>query len=155
MPTCYQLIGVPAAGKSTWVNQQDWLVRAAYISTDKFVEAYAHEVNKTYTEVFNDIMPQAVKMMAAEVAQARTQLRDIVWDQTSTTRASRLRKFNMLLDYQHIAVVFKTPDQQELTRRLNLRIGKTIPQEVIERITQELIAEPPDEEEGFREIWYV
>ena len=106
MPKCYQLIGIPGSGKSTWTNGQDWALTCACVSTDKWVEIYAKEVGRTYSEVFTDFMPTAVDLMAKEVVAAREIGRNIIWDQTSTTIASRAKKFRMLPDYEHIAVVF-------------------------------------------------
>jgi predicted kinase len=153
MPKCYQLVGVPASGKSTWIDSQDWALACARVSTDKWVEIYAKEVGRTYSEVFADFMPTAVDLMAKEVVAAREADRDIIWDQTSTTLASRTRKFNMLPDYEHIAVVFKTPDKKELDRRLASRPGKEIPDHVIASMIASF--EMPTEEEGFKEIWFV
>jgi predicted kinase len=152
MAKCYQLIGVPASGKSTWIDSQDWALTCARVSTDKWVEIYAKEVGKTYSEVFVDFMPTAVDLMAKEVIAAREMGRDIIWDQTSTTIASRARKFNMLPDYEHIAVVFKTPEHKELMRRLASRPGKEIPDHVIASMIASW--DEPTEEEGFKEIWY-
>ena len=149
---CYQLIGVPGAGKSTWVANQDWAKDCAYISTDKHVEDYAISVGKTYNEVFKEFMPTAVEMMAADVVRARTQGQDIIWDQTSTSVNSRKKKFNMLQKYEHIAVVFRTPEHDELMRRLNSRPGKNIPWEVMETMINRW--DDPTEAEGFSEIWY-
>jgi len=149
---CYQLIGVPGAGKSTWISNQDWADNCVHISTDKFVLAYAIGQGKTYSEVFNEYMPTAVDMMAAEVNQAREAGKDIIWDQTSTTVKSRARKFSMLPDYEHIAVVFETPPRRELKRRLDSRPGKEIPDSVIEGMLASF--EMPTEDEGFKEIWY-
>ena len=153
MPKCYQLIGVPWSGKSTWVNSQTWTNKCAYVSTDKFVDAHAHNVGRTYSEVFKEIMPKAVEMMAAEVVEAREAGKDIIWDQTSTTVESRAKKFRMLRDYEHVAVVFLTPDADELARRLGNRPGKVIPQEIIESMIANW--QEPTEDEGFSEIWYV
>ena len=119
MPKCYQLIGVPGSGKTTWINNQDWTVPCAIVSTDKWVEIYAKEVGKTYSQVFTDFMPTAVELMAKEVVLAREMHRDVIWDQTSTTVKSRAKKFAMLPDYEHIAVVFKTPEHKELVRILS------------------------------------
>lgn len=151
MPKCYQLIGVPGSGKTTWITNQDWATTCAYISTDKFVDAYAREVGKTYSEVFEEFMPRAVELMTQEVAVACEAGRDIIWDQTSTTLASRARKFNMLPGYEHIAVVFETPDNVELKRRLKSRPGKVIPKRVIETMIE--FWDEPSEEEGFSQIW--
>ena len=152
MPKCYQLIGVPGSGKSTWVNNQAWAIACAKVSTDKWVEIYAKEVGKTYSEVFDAFMPTAVDLMAKEVVAAREMGRDIIWDQTSTTVKSRKRKFNMLPDYEHIAVVFKTPKKDDLARRLANRPGKNIPDHVMRSMINSF--ELPSEEEGFKEIWY-
>ena len=152
MPKCYQLIGVPGSGKSTWVDKQAWAFSCAKVSTDKWVEIYAKEVGRTYSEVFKDFMPTAVDLMAKEVVAAREIGRNIIWDQTSTTIASRAKKFRMLPDYEHIAVVFKTPEADELKRRLESRPGKSIPDHVIKSMIDNF--EIPTEEEGFKEIWY-
>jgi predicted kinase len=152
MPKCYQLVGVPASGKSTWIDNQDWALACARVSTDKWVEIYAKEVGRTYSEVFADFMPTAVDLMAKEVVAAREMNRDIIWDQTSTTVKSRARKFNMLPDYEHIAVVFKTPEHKELMRRLASRPGKEIPDHVIASMIASW--EEPTEDEGFSQIWF-
>ena len=151
MPKCYQLIGVPASGKSTWISNQDWVKDCVTVSTDEFVEDWARECGSTYSEVFADYMPRAVELMAAKVVRAREAGKDIIWDQTSTTIASRGRKFNMLPNYEHIAIVFRTPEKRELERRLESRPGKEIPAYVIEQMIDGW--QDPTEEEGFKEIW--
>lgn len=152
MNKLYVLIGVPGSGKSTWVANQDWAKDCAYISTDHHVERQAKIEGKTYSEVFTDFMPTAVKMMADDVVKAREAGKDILWDQTSTTLASRQRKFVMLPDYYKIAVVFRTPDRDELDVRLSGRPGKHIPKKVVD----DMIAnwDEPTKDEGFDEIWY-
>jgi predicted kinase len=152
MPKCYQLIGVPAAGKSTWVDAQNWTAECAYISSDKWVDMFAREVGKTYNEVFKAIMPTAVELMTKEVVMAREAGRDIIWDQTSVSVKSRYRKFSMLPDYEHIAIVFATPDPIEHAQRLASRPGKTIPKHVLDSMIESF--EMPTEAEGFKEIWY-
>jgi predicted kinase len=152
MPRCYQLVGVPASGKSTWIKSQDWAGDCVVVSTDEFVEEYAREVGSTYSEVFDKYMSTAVTLMADKVIRAREAGKDIIWDQTSTGVKARARKFNMLPDYEHIAVVFKTPEKEELARRLASRPGKNIPDHVMRSMIEHF--ESPSEEEGFKEIWY-
>jgi gluconate kinase len=78
---------------------------------------------------------------------------DVIWDQTSTTVASRKKKFNMLPNYDHIAVVFRTPPREVLEQRLASRPGKLIPMTVMTNMIENF--DEPTEEEGFKEIWYV
>lgn len=153
MPRCYQMIGVPGSGKSTWIANQDWAENCVVVSTDDLVEDYARECGTTYNEVFDDYMPTAVKLMAEKVVRAREAGRDIIWDQTSTTAKSRTRKFNMLPDYEHVAVVFAVPESAELDRRLKSRPGKTIPWNIMQGMIKHF--EQPTEEEGFAEIWRI
>ena len=152
MPKCYQLIGVPGSGKSTWVASQDWAVNCHNISTDHWVEEEAKRVGKPYSEVFEEYMPTAIDLMVEQVVFAREHGHTIIWDQTSTTVKSRARKFRMLPNYEHIAVVFQTPDEEEHQRRLATRPGKVIPEAVLFDMVWNF--EMPTEEEGFKEIWY-
>lgn len=153
MPKLYVLVGVPGSGKSTWIANQDWATNCKCVSTDTIIERYAKFHNKTYSEVFGLYMPRAVELMTKQVIKAREQSKDIIWDQTSTTVESRKRKFRMLPGYYAIAIVFKTPERNELERRLNSRPGKVIPNDVVENMIKNF--EMPTEAEGFKEIWYV
>lgn len=150
--TCYQLIGVPGSGKSTWIANQDWATDIPVVSTDNFVEQYAKEQGKTYNQVFKDYMPIAVKLMANQALICQANNKDVIWDQTSTTIASRRRKFNTLPKYEHIAIVFRTPDPDELARRLASRPGKNIPDHVMKTMISGW--EEPTLDEGFVDIWY-
>ncbi len=113
----------------------------------------AKKQNKTYTEVFNDFMPKAVNIMTEHVKLARDAGQDIIWDQTSTTVHTRRKKLVMLPDYYAIAVVFKTPDSDELAKRLSSRPGKIIPEGVLQSMIGNW--EEPTLEEGFKEIWRI
>jgi predicted kinase len=152
MAKLYVLVGVPGSGKSTWVANQEWAKDCVYVSTDHHVDAYAKSLGKTYSEVFDEYMPTAVKLMASDVEAARDAGKDIIWDQTSTTIKTRKRKFNMLPDYYAIAVVFPTPDATELAKRLASRPGKEIPDAVMRQMIGGFIM--PTEDEGFAEIWH-
>jgi predicted kinase len=151
MSKVYVLVGVPGSGKSTWIKNQIWALGMPVISTDNFVEDYAREQGKTYSEVFDEYMPTAVNLMTEQVVFYRDNGVDMIWDQTSTTIKSRSRKFSMLPDYEHIAVVFDTPEWKELKRRLDSREGKHIPRKIVKSMIHNF--EMPTEEEGYKEIW--
>jgi predicted kinase len=155
MNKCYQLIGVPGAGKSTWIKNQTWALGMPVVSTDRYVEIEAKRQGKTYTEVFEEYMPIAVRLMVNHALACQANNMDFIWDQTSTTVKTRAKKFNTLLpsQYEHIAVVFKTPEPDELARRLASRPGKVIPAEVMENMIKNF--EYPSLDEGFKEIWVV
>ena len=155
MKNLYVLVGVPGSGKSTWVKNQDWLKDCAYISTDMWIDMEAERTGKTYSDVFTEYMPKAIKLMTHHVELAKEKGMDIVWDQTSTTVGARAKKLRMCPDYNAIAIVFKTPDNEELQRRLSGRVGKNIPWYVQETMASQLKNEPPTLEEGFTEIWEI
>lgn len=152
MAKLYVLVGVPGSGKSTWVANQEWAKDCVYVSSDNHVEAYAKSVGKTYSEVFDEYITTAVKLMFSDAESARDAGKDIIWDQTSTSIKARKKKLNMLPKYNAIAVVFPTPDATELAKRLASRPGKEIPSEVMKFMTDSLVV--PTEDEGFEEIWY-
>lgn len=149
------LIGIPTSGKSTWIAKQpfDWS-RTVIASTDNYVDRVAKERGKTYSEVFQEVMPAAVKNMAEVVRDAVDNRYDIIWDQTSTSRWTRAKKFAMLPEeYEVIAVVFPHPSPEEIELRNRSRPGKSIPQHVIQSMINKY--EEPTESEGFDKIIYV
>lgn len=154
MSKVYVLVGVPASGKSTWIKNQNWIDDCVVVSTDDFVEDYAKECGLTYSEVFDEYMPTAIELMLDKVVWARDNGKDIIWDQTSCSIATRAKKIRMLSDYHKIAVVFQTPNTNELKQRLASRPGKNVPWEVVSDMAQKLEVEPVTKEEGFDEIWY-
>ena len=153
MSVCYQLVGVPGAGKSTWVKNQTLISDYTLVSTDYWIEQYAKLSDMTYSEVFESTMPYAIEQMIEQVKLSRKFNANIIWDQTSTTIASRKKKFNMLPNYEHIAVVFITPNRDELDVRLSGRPGKHVPKNVIDSMIVGF--EMPTLEEGFKEILIV
>jgi predicted kinase len=151
MSKVYVLVGVPGAGKSTWVENQLWTKDCVYVSSDLFIEEEAERQGKTYNDVFKEYVNVAIGLMLDKVIAAREEGKDIIWDQTSVSVKSRKKKFQMLPDYDHIAVVFDTPPASELMKRLASRPGKNIPWEIVNSMINNF--EMPTEEEGFKEVW--
>jgi len=151
MSKVYVLVGVPGSGKSTWVENQLWAKDCVYISSDQLIEEEAARQGKTYNDIFKGYINTAVFLMLNQAQEARDAGRDIIWDQTSVSVKSRRKKFSVLPDYEHIAVVFKTPEAEELQRRLANRPGKSIPWEIVSSMINNF--EMSTEEEGFKEIW--
>ena len=153
MKYLYVLVGVPGSGKSTWVENNETELDAVVVSSDTFVEKHAQELGLTYSEVFNDYMPTAIDLMLDQALDARGKYLNIVWDQTSVTRASRAKKTRMFPNYRKVAVVFETPPREVLEQRLNSRPGKVIPMEVVESMISNW--QEVDDSEGFDLVMHI
>jgi predicted kinase len=152
MPTLYMMIGIPGSGKSTWLAKQafDW-ARTRIISTDNIIDQRAAAQGKTYSDVFQKEIKSATSEMNQQLKAAIAAGDDIVWDQTNLTKKSRAGKLSQIPEeYHKVAVVFRTPDDVELTKRLANRPGKHIPPNVLLAMKSQL--EMPTSGEGFDEI---
>ena len=149
MPKLWMLVGVPAAGKSTWIKRHDSNIMVA--SSDAYLDRIAASQGKTYNDVFADNI-KAANQYAHHVAEQAFGLGlDLIWDQTNLNRKSRASKLAMVPDhYEKIAVYFPTPDQTEHERRLANRPGKVIPHNILMGMIRGL--EKPTQAEGFDEI---
>lgn len=160
-PTLWMLIGVPCSGKSTWCADQfvdhkmlyyilneDENQECFIASTDSIIQDVADTSDATYDEMFKDTIKSAERLMYKYVAQATARNLDIIWDQTNLTRKSRAKKLIMIPDhYEKIAVVFSTPEPDELHLRLQSRPGKTIPYHIVKSMIESM--EYPEKDEGF------
>jgi predicted kinase len=144
------LIGVPGSGKSTWIGEQYWASDCVLVSTDKLIDLEAGRQGKTYNDVFKDYISEATRLMNEDIQAAVEAGRDIIWDQTNTSRKSRKTKLAQVPGYHKIAIVFDTPDEDEWQRRLDSRPGKSIPRAVLKAMADGL--QLPTEDE-FDEIW--
>lgn len=152
MPKCFQLIGVPASGKTTWVEEQmKQNSHLVHISSDDIIARYADSKGLTYNDVFGEYISTATDLMIEKAKWAAVNNLDVIWDQTSINVKSRKRKFNVLKHYEHYAVVFKTPPEDELNRRLASRPGKNIPPNIIKSMIANF--QYPTLEEGFIAIF--
>ena len=152
MPKLYMMIGLPAAGKSTWVANQpiDWN-KTVIASTDNYIERHAQSQKKTYNDVFQDTIGLATDDMNASIKDAVENGLDIIWDQTNTGSKARMFKLKAIPDnYEKIALVFLPPDEEEHNRRLANRPGKTIPPHILDSMRNSF--QMPTEAEGFDEI---
>jgi predicted kinase len=150
MPNFYMLIGVPAAGKSTWIKQHA-KPGTLVASSDDYIEKVADAEGKTYNDVFSDVI-KAANNHARQVAKQAYDLKlDLIWDQTNLTRKSRASKLATVpKDYKKIAVFFSTPHPDVHKKRLDSRPGKSIPGHIIHSMISTI--EKPSKDEGFDEI---
>jgi predicted kinase len=149
MPKFYMLIGVPGAGKSTWLKhyQNGELI----VSSDYHIEKRAEENGTSYNAEFADMIKIATAAVQQEMKIAFAAGQDVILDQTNISKKSRAGKLQAVpKDYEKIAVFFPTPEWDEHQRRLDSRPGKSIPWNVLNGMIRSL--EEPSYDEGFDEI---
>lgn len=150
MPTAIFLIGVPAAGKSSFrsILPGDFFVA----SSDDYIDAYAALENKTYNEVFKDTIGDATRHFNNQISMAISHGRmDLVVDRTNMTVASRKKVLSLLpKDWTKVALVFMPKDNEIWKNRLESRPGKDIPHNVL--ISMLMSYERPTEDEGFERV---
>lgn len=147
------LVGVPGSGKSTWVKNQNF-EDVIIASSDDYIDRIAEQSGKTYNEMFSRAIGNAQKFADAQVQMAINLGKDLVWDQTNTTSKGRKTKLGRIpTDYTKVCVFFATPEPVELQRRLDSRVGKSIPKDVMKSMIDNL--EEPTLTEGFDQILFV
>jgi predicted kinase len=151
MPKLFMLVGLPGAGKSTWIRNQTLTDDAIILSTDAYIEDRALAEDKTYSEAFADYIYDATAQLHEDLEYAMQNGKDIIWDQTNLTLRGRREKLDKVMgSYEKIAVVFKTPD--DIAERLMKResTGKIIPVSIFTSMKNTY--EPPTRFEGFSRI---
>ena len=153
------LIGVPAAGKSTWI-EKEFQGDCHVVSTDNIIQAVADDEGKTYNEVFLTFSKATESMMWSDFDIYVSGGYDpIVIDRTNVSPKSRRRFFERLRifhkghGYTVEAVVFNAPETTEWRRRLDSRPGKTIPENILMSMLASF--QVPSESEGFSKITYI
>ena len=154
MPTCYMLIGLPGTGKSTWVGHfYEKEQHPVIISSDYFIERFAHLCGMTYDEAFPLVMARGIpdKFIRKRIKKAIAEGRDVLWDQTNLTVKSRKSKMRQLPGYKFEALVFEKPSQDIWEKNLE-RPGKVIPSHVL--LQMERSYQAPTKDEGFIRVYY-
>lgn len=155
MPKCVILIGVPASGKTTWIKEQERFDDTWVMSTDDIIEEIAEFYGMTYDEAFSDLIKFAEKVMWSEMKMAAEDGDMIYIDRTNMSEKSRKKFIDFLKPYGYTfeAVDFETPEKDEWERRLNSRVGKTIPKNVLKSMEDNY--EMPLKSEGFDKITFI
>lgn len=152
MPKAIVLVGIPCAGKSTWMrNYLNWHPNTVVLSIDNCVHFLAKQICTTYDEAFAQVIEPAERLMFNIMDMAAERGLDVIFDQTNLTRKSRQKKIKRLpKTYEHECVFFDVPLETALARRLNSDRDKIIPEDVIRRMHATL--QIPTVEEGFTKI---
>lgn len=151
-PFCWVFVGLPAVGKSTYINDcvRGRSIKYAVISSDAYIERAARIENKTYNEVFKNHIDWAQKQFFEDIKNAISMNENIIVDRTNLTVKSRSKILNMLTsNYIKVAVVFECSADLHV-KRLASRPEKVIPNDVIALMY--LTFQTPTLSEGFDSI---
>ena len=145
------MCGIPCSGKSTYIRRgvanSDMLDEYVILSTDEYIEEYAKANNKTYNEVFDDVIGEATTKMHKDLELAIQRGKSIIWDQTNVSKKSRKQKLKKIPgEYTKTAVVLPITLEEAIIRN-SQRANKFIPRSVITRMYNQF--EIPTEDEGF------
>ena len=145
------MCGIPCAGKSSYIRKgvenTDVFDEYVILSTDDYIEVYAKANNKTYNEVFDDVIGEATTRMYKDLEIAIQLGKSIIWDQTNVSRKSRMKKLKKIPDtYTKTAIVLPISLEDAIIRN-SQRANKFIPRSVITRMYHQF--EMPTEDEGF------
>jgi predicted kinase len=149
VPTIVLLCGCPASGKSSWLRTalkdcsklKDYKV----LCTDEWLENKARELNKSYVEIFNEYINEAVKDFAKDLYAFIESGKNIIVDQTNIDEYSRFKKLKLCENYNKIAVYFELELDEAIQRNCNR--SRTVPRAVLENYNKNYTR--PTLEEGF------
>lgn len=158
-PICYVMVGLPASGKSTRVDEMSRMIPDAYVySTDGILERIAEQLGKTYNDVFEKHIKSAQTEADIWLADAMKHKLDIIWDQTNLgfkkrrSIINRMRQAGYAVECECILFPQGDSQQEDWQHRLSSRPGKTIPPKIVESMMDSFIR--PTVEEGFDRVTY-
>ncbi len=150
-PTVHMSIGVPAAGKSTFLKQLQTQTEAVYVCPDELRE-----------EILGDYRNQSQneriwKMAFDRIDKALEKEQDVIVDGAAITRYHRISDIKHYREHgarQVIGYWVQTPLDVSVSR--NQAREKPIPDGVIEQLYQQLEGpERPELSDGFDEIKFI
>jgi len=164
-PICTVMVGLPAMGKSTLVEDSRKVYEKIDLplfvySTDNILERTAKQLGKTYNDVFEDHIKSAQTEADIWLSEAIKNKQDIIWDQTNLGVGKRRKIINRMKQagYQVRCDCIVPPqpghfdDLKAWKQRLQNRPGKAIPNHLISNMLESYVE--PTIEEGFDVISY-
>jgi predicted kinase len=159
MPTATVMVGLPALGKSTFIQKLKTADTWIY-STDMYIDAVAEDNGITYSEAFESNIKAATEFNDQKLQTMVRLQKDIIFDQTNLGAGKRRKIINRLKQngYTVNCICLFPPlsgmidDQKEWKRRLESRPGKDIPNHVLANMLESFVV--PTVDEGFDRVDY-
>ena len=143
--TVYVLIGIPGAGKSTWIDSQGFDTnQLSIVSMDSIREELTGDVsdqtqNQLVAKLANDRYKQSLSLKVPVV----------IWDATSVLRKYRspLIELAHKAGYEVVGVHFDIP--LDVSKQRNAGRDRVVPEHVLDRMNKQLQSNLPSQAEGF------
>lgn len=152
MKTCTILVGLPGVGKTHYCYCETHPDKVVF-STDDVVESIAFDHCVTYDQAWSNLIKFAEDVFWRNLRE--TEGDHVIVDRTNLTVKSRAKVINILRPkgYRFEAVVWNVVDEEKWMQQLSSRPGKTISQEVIDRMKKSYVV--PTLSEGFKYIEFL
>ena len=155
-PTVFVMVGLPYSGKSTYIKKDKILRKLPILDTDSYIENYAKEKNKSYSDVFAKTIGRATDRMNSLVNANYKFGQSFILDQTnlSVEKRAKIIKKAKENSFKVVALSFAPyKDEAKLKQRIELRKDKKIPMQVLKTMASKFVL--PTEAEGFDQVIWV
>lgn len=160
MKVAYVMVGLPASGKSTLIEETIIpKVGGVILSTDNVIEGWAKEAGLTYDEIFDTPIIEAATMQLQTDLSYHMSMEApvLIWDQTNLYLEKRLEILETLQEngYTVFCICFEvTPESVAICKeRIKGRRGKELSDEIIDELAETY--ERPTSHEGFAMVTYI
>lgn len=155
-PTVFVMVGLPYSGKSTYIKKDRILRKLPILDTDSYIENFAKEKNKSYSDVFAKTIGRATDRMNS-LANAHYKFgQSFILDQTNLSVEKRAKIIKKAKEngFTVVAISFAPyKDEDALKKRMEVRGEKKIPMKVLQNMASKFVI--PTEAEGFDQVIWV
>ena len=150
-PVVWLMIGVPYAGKSTYVATPPELSALPVLSFDDEIMHVTHGHYEKWAEAADRASELLEKRKARLIAAGRSFVIDMTNLLAAEGRIPLIRELHAA-GFAVKGIVLEPPPLDELVRRMKARPMKKVPPEAVAKMFARWEAEPPAEAEGFDEL---
>lgn len=109
-PKVYMLIGVPGAGKTTFLKKNAPHGSIAIVSTQSIIKDVMKKESCDYAAAYDKAKETIAETISRRISLLTERNKSIIIDQSNHTYGNRLKKFRLIPDhYERIGIVFNAP----------------------------------------------
>lgn len=154
MPNMIMLVGLPYSGKSTFIESINEYDSYTFISTDIELQGIAKKLKKSYNEIFETHIHEAMCKAEEKFLVSLSNSENIIIDQTNLSRFSRQKKLSVVpTNYTKTCVLVEPPPDKILKSRMAERKSHYVPIDVLNDMRK--IYQIPSLDEGFDVLYII